>query len=199
MLRDQSGNSGDAPMWEVVNDWRTIDRALRSIAKRRAGLDGEEARWLREAERVQIWRQLGMVNAIDYMDRVMGYSPHAAQERLRVARALGELPETAEALERGVVSFSAVRELSRVATRWTEDQWLAAAEGKNQRQIEELVSGHKQGDRPDDPEDPRVRRHVVRLEISGESYALLREARRALDTEHGERMDDNAFVTALAA
>jgi hypothetical protein len=29
-----------------------------------------------------------------------------------------------------------------VATRWTEDRWLAAAEGKNLRQIEDLVAGH---------------------------------------------------------
>ena len=175
MLRDQSGNGGCAPTGEIANDWQTIDRALRTIARRRAGLDAEEARWLREAERVKIWRQLGMVSAIDYMDRVLGYSPHAAQERLRVARALGELPEMADALERGVISFSAARELSRVATRWTEDRWLAEAEGKNLRQIEEMVSGHKQGDQPDDPADPRVRRHVVSFEISAETFAQQRE------------------------
>src|SRR5258707_1065570 len=31
------------------DDWREVDRALRGIAKRRAALDLEEARWLREA------------------------------------------------------------------------------------------------------------------------------------------------------
>jgi hypothetical protein len=68
---------------ERRNDWREVDAALRSIACRRAALDVEEARWLREAERLQIWRPLGMVSALDYLERVLGYTPHAAHERLR--------------------------------------------------------------------------------------------------------------------
>src|SRR5205814_23355 len=73
--------------------WRTVDLALRQIAARRAALDAEEARWLREAEELQIWRPLGMVSALDYLERVLGYAPRTAQERLRVARALGSLPQ----------------------------------------------------------------------------------------------------------
>src|SRR5258705_6366073 len=107
-------------------DWRTVDRALRGIARRRAALDVEEARWLREAERLQIWRPLGMVSAIDYLERVLGYTPHTANERLRVARALGELPAVAEAFERGELGFSAVRELTRVATPETDASWRDA-------------------------------------------------------------------------
>src|ERR1700755_62237 len=92
--------------------WQTIDRALRRIAVRRAALDAEEARWLREAEACQIWRPLGMVSALDYMERVLGYAPRSAQERLRVARALGVLPQLTAALTQGELSFSAVRELT---------------------------------------------------------------------------------------
>src|SRR5690349_2734982 len=69
--------------------WRVVDRALREIAARRAALDAEEAQWLREAEALQIWRQLGMVSALDYLERVLHYAPRTAQDRLRVARALG--------------------------------------------------------------------------------------------------------------
>jgi hypothetical protein len=74
-------------------DWRTIDRALREIRCKRAALDANEARWLRAAEDLQIWRPLGMVSALDYLERVLGYAPRTAQDRLRVARALGTLPE----------------------------------------------------------------------------------------------------------
>ena len=104
-------------------DWKTVDRELRTIARRRAQLDAEEARWLREAERVQIWRQLGMVSALDYMERVLGHTPHAASERLRVARVLGELPVTSDAFELGELPYSAVRELTRVATPENEARW----------------------------------------------------------------------------
>src|SRR6478672_10826977 len=109
--------------------WKVVHGALVSIARKRRALDADEARWLREAERVQIWRELGMVNALDYMERVLGYAPRAGQERLRVARALGELPVLTDALARGELQFSAVRELTRVATPATEGAWANAARG----------------------------------------------------------------------
>src|SRR3954464_5395814 len=123
-------------------DWQTVDRALRTIRRRRATLDAEEARWLREAEALQIWRPLGMVSALDYMERVLGYAPRTAQERLRVARALGDLPRLTAALAADELPFSAVRELTRVVTPATEASWIAASAGKNLRQIEELVTDH---------------------------------------------------------
>jgi hypothetical protein len=36
---------------------------------------------LREAEALQIWRPLGMVSALDCMERVLGYGPRAAQAK----------------------------------------------------------------------------------------------------------------------
>ncbi|HMG24084.1 MAG TPA: DUF222 domain-containing protein, partial [Kofleriaceae bacterium] len=143
--------------------WRIVDRALRDISVRRAALDAQEARWLREAEALQIWRPLGMVSALDYLERVLHYAPRTAHDRLRVARALGSLPALTGALSRGELSFSAVRELTRVATAATEARWLAAAAGKNLREIEDLVADHRPGDQPDDPPDPEARTHVVRF------------------------------------
>jgi HNH endonuclease/RuvA, C-terminal domain len=112
-----------APTWAPAQghaanpDWHTVDRALRAIAQRRAALDAEEAGWLRQAEALQIWRPLGMVSALDYLERVLGYAPRTAQDRLRVARALGPLPQLTAALARGELAFSAVRELTRVRPR----------------------------------------------------------------------------------
>jgi hypothetical protein len=179
-------------------DWRRVDRALRTI-RRRATLDAEEARWLREAEALQIWRPLGMVSALDYMERVLGYAPRTAQDRLRVARALGDLPQLTAALAADELAFSAVRELTRVATPGTEASWIAAAAGKNLRQLEELVADHRPGDRPDDPPDPQARTHVVRLELAAETFALLRQVRTVLDDEHGTNLADDEFVAALCS
>jgi hypothetical protein len=108
-----------------------VDRALRQIAARRAALDAEEARWLREAEELQIWRPLGMVSALDYLERVLGCAPRTAQERLRVARALGSLPQLDAALADGTLSHSAVRELTRVAKPATEAR-LARGGGRQE-------------------------------------------------------------------
>src|ERR1700689_3596095 len=100
MLRDKQSEV-IGPTWaQNQTDWRDVDRALRTIARRRAALDAEEASWLREAEALQIWKPLGMVSALDYMERVLGYSPKAAHDRLRVARALVDLPLLDAALGR---------------------------------------------------------------------------------------------------
>jgi hypothetical protein len=184
---------------EAKLDWRTVDRALRAIRLRRAALDAEEAHWLREAEALQIWRPLGMVSALDYLERVLGYAPRTAQDRLRVARALGALPQLTAALAGGELPFSAVRELTRVATPATETSWIAAATGKNLRQIEDLVADHRPGDHPDDPPDPEARTHVVRFELSAETFALLRQARAMLDDERGKNLPDDPFIAALCS
>src|SRR6185436_20618747 len=181
----------------VEMDWRTVDRELRWIAKRRAALDAEEARWIREAEALQIWRPLGMVSMLDYLERVLGYGPRKAQDRLRVARALGSLAQLTAALESGELAFSAVRELTRVVTPATEGAWREWAAGKNLREIEEKVAHRKPGDRPDDPPKPEPRMHVVRFELSPETFAMLRQARTALNEEHARNLDEDEFVKAM--
>jgi hypothetical protein len=198
------GRERSGPTWAPENkfsaptDWQSADRALRTIAGRRAALDADEARWLREAEAIQIWRPLGMVSALDYMERVLGYGPRVAQDRLRVSRALGTLPQLTAALAHGEFSFSAIRELTRVATPATEAGWRQAAIGKNLRQIEELVADHRPGDCPDDPPDPKVRVRVIRFELSAETFALMRQAHATLDEEHGRHLSDDEFVAALS-
>src|SRR6478735_988013 len=109
---------------EVEAEWINIDRELRRNAAGRAAIDAHEMYWLREAERVALWKPLGMVSMLDYMDRVLGHTPETARKRMRVARALADLPNLTGALERGELTFSAVRELTRVATPATEQRWI---------------------------------------------------------------------------
>ena len=52
-----------------------IDRNLRTIAVRRAGLDAELARWLRRADQQRIWNELGYVHALEYLEDVFGFTP----------------------------------------------------------------------------------------------------------------------------
>ena len=205
-MQSEAGGVDGAPTWarqgqredgQCADDWQVVDRALRTIHHRRCGLEAEEARWLREAEALQIWRPLGMVSALDYMERALGYAPRTAQDKLRVARALGSLPRLSAALAGGALAYSAVRELTRVVTAVTEEEWIARSAGMNLRQIEELVADHHHGDRPDDPKDPVARTHVVRFEVAAETFALLRQARQVLDEEHGTSLSEDQLVTKL--
>jgi hypothetical protein len=181
-----------------VQDWRSVDRQLRSLGQRRAALDVEEARLLLLARRLDVHVPLGYGTFVEYIERVLGYRPRTAQERLRVAERLEELPATRAALAAGEVSYSAVRELTRIATPDTEDAWLAEVRGRTMREIERALAGRAEGDHPDDPADPDLEPRRLPLEVTPEAYALWLEARRRLEDELGERLDDSAVVAAMA-
>ncbi len=185
--------------WERQHEaeWSRVDQRLRGIAARRAALDAEEAHLLRYAEELRLWRGWGFGSMIEYMERAMGYKPHTAAERLRVARAIAELPLVADALENGELAHSAVRELSRVAVPDTEDAWLEAARGKSLREIEAMVSGHKPGDLPTDATEPRLHRKSITLELSPEAYDLWRRMHTLGAEEHGQRLSDDELITSL--
>jgi 5-methylcytosine-specific restriction endonuclease McrA len=182
---------------ERSEPWRDLDRQLRSIAKRRAALDAEELALIREAVRVQLWRPLAMTSMREYLERRMGYGPQVAAERLRVAEALDALPAIEAALETGELSYSAVRELTRIATRATEEAWVAACRGKILRQIEELVAEREPGDAPSSDPKPDLRPRRVTLKLRPAEQALLREARKRAEAERGERLDDGELIRAL--
>jgi hypothetical protein len=152
---------------------------------------------LLRAERAGAHARLGYASFREYAERLFGHSPRLVQEKLRVAEALEELPLLSGALEHGKLSFSAVRELSRVATAATERRWLQAAGGKTVRELEELVSGRKPGSLPGDLPDEGARRHVLRLEVSGEVLATFREAMAKVRRQAGEALDDDAAVLLL--
>jgi hypothetical protein len=179
-------------------EWQDVDRELRSIARQQSGLDAELMRVLREAERVRLWQHLGCVSMMEYLERVFGYSPRVAQERLRTARKLEELPELAAALEEHELPFSAVRELTRIATQSTDATWREAARGKSLREIEEMVSGLAEGDLPTSRKKPELQ--VSRLSydrVPPSTRARERQLRQLIDAERGERLDDAAFIATV--
>ena len=185
---------------EVIQDavsWRRAHEELVRLATKRAGLDYEEGRWLLRAFRSGTHIELGYGSFNEYAERLFGYGPRLTQEKIRVAEALEGLPETARELESGSISFSAVRELTRVAIPSTEREWLGAARGRTVRDVEQLVSGHRPGSRPDDVPDARAKRHVLRLEVSGETLAIFREAMAKVRRDAGEALDDDAAVLLL--
>ncbi len=123
-----------------------LHRTLKRIAKARAHLDLQEAEALREAQRLQLWRQFGHTSLADYMVQELGYSSHrVAEDRLRLANALPALPMITEAIQNGNLNMSQARELSRVATPETEEAWLEKAKAMNVRQVEQAVSGAREG------------------------------------------------------
>lgn len=182
----------------VVENWQLAHEQLRRLARTRTGLDLEEGRWLLVAWRGGVHARLGFGSFNEYAGRLFGYGARLVQDKLRVAEALEGLPALARALQSGDVCWSVLRELTRVATLQTEAEWLAAAEGRTVREVEQLVSGHRLGSRPSDARDPMLARHVLRFEVSGEVLASFREALSKLRREAGEALDDDAALLLMA-
>ncbi|MBK7196605.1 MAG: HNH endonuclease [Myxococcales bacterium] len=179
------------------DDWRVVDRTLRGLARRRAALDVEEAAWLRRARALGVHRELGFATFFEYVERILGYAPGPARERLRVADALAALPKLRAAMTAGDVAYSAARELTRVATVDTEAAWLTAAAKHTVREIEEMVSGRRRGDSPEDPPDPAARLHELRLLLPAAVLGKFTAARRALEAACGHPLTDGDLIATL--
>ncbi|HEX5101081.1 MAG TPA: HNH endonuclease signature motif containing protein, partial [Polyangiaceae bacterium] len=177
--------------------WRQAHEALVRLATERAGLDFDEGRALLRARRSGAHVRLGFASFLEYTERLFGYGPKLTQDKLRVAEALEELPEIAGQLKTGAINFSVARELTRVAIPATEKEWLEAARGRTVRDVEQLVSGHRPGSLPDDVPDSRLKRHTLRLELSGEVLATFREAMAKIRRDAGEPLDEDAAFLLL--
>jgi len=178
--------------------WRRAHDDLTRLAKTRAHLDWQEGRSLLSALKTGAHLQLGYATFVEYIERLFGYTARWTAERLRVAEALERLPEIDQALRDSALNWSAVRELTRVAVPDNEHQWLAVAQGRNLRQIEELVSGLRLGDGPGEPRDPSSSTHVLRFEVLAETLSTFREAMAKLSREFGGPMDDDAAILLMA-
>src|SRR5688572_16105698 len=183
--------------------WVCAHEALSRLAKERAMADADEGRCLLAALRAAAHVHMGFGSFGEYIEWLFGYGRRCTQEKLRVAEALERLPAMALALDEGALSWSAVRELTRVAAVETERAWLEVAYGKTVRQLEELVAGRNEGDTPDSPPDRSARRHVLRFEVAAETFALFRQAlaelrRRAGSVNSGSVMDEDAALLEMA-
>jgi hypothetical protein len=159
-----------------VDEAAVVDHAIGALAARSRAHELELARWLLRAEAVAVHRRFGCASLAEYVERRLGVSARELREKLRVARALETLPALADALRDGAQSWSAVREMTRVATPETEAEWLAFSRGRTVRQLERKVALHQRGD---SPRSPRLHAHAQRrvvFEVAPEDLSVVRAA-----------------------
>ena len=126
-----------------------LERLGDQIAELSAHLDAATARLLdliREFDARGGWGN-GFSSCAAWLTWRVGLDPGAARERVRVARALGTLPQLAQALARGELSYSKVRALTRVATPETEERLLAVGRAGTAEHVERIVRGWRRVDR----------------------------------------------------
>jgi len=178
--------------------WLQAHTALSRLARQRAAADAEEGRWLLVAWRCSVHVHLGFGSFTEYVERLFGYKPRTARDKLRAAEALEVLPLTARALRDGTLSWSAAREITRVAIPETEQAWVDAARGKTLRQLEGLVLHRVPGDTPESPARILPRSKVLRFEVAPETFALFREAMAHVRRSTGGDVDDDGVLLTMA-
>ena len=94
-----------------------------------------------EFDRREAWGGPGLLSCAHWLVWKTGLSPGAAREKVRVARALADLPLVSEALAQGRVSFSQARAVTRVATPQDQVRWVELCRHTCAAQLEKAVRG----------------------------------------------------------
>jgi Domain of unknown function (DUF222) len=142
----------------------------------------------------------------------VGLDLGAAREHVRVARALRELPLIDEALQRGQLSYSKVRALTRAATADNEGALLEMARASTASQLERICRGYRlalrnaTGERPEDEVELRWVRErgtatgLVRFEaqLAPEEAAVVRRALELAISQAGAVRDVPAGTPAAS-
>jgi hypothetical protein len=125
---------------------RSIDELAADICTLAAHINAATHRWLlmiAEFDRRKGWNDGGTKTCAHWLNWKCGMAVGAGREKLRVAHALAELPKISAAMERGTLSYSKAREITRVATPANEDYLLNIAEHGTAQQVEKLVRGFR--------------------------------------------------------
>ena len=191
----------------------TVEELGQEIAELAVHLDAATHRLLeciRQFDAECGWEPQGAVSCAHWLSWRIGLDPATAREKVRVARALGNLPAIDAALKSGQLSYAKVRALTRVATPETEAKLLAAALYSTGAQLERLCRGYRIATTADNvlpPPERSVRRRdlaggMVKLEVilsPDEADLVLRALDRAREVTHEQAADASAETRACAA
>ena len=110
MTRFELGGDGRASEWEAAHE------ALSSLSRRRAECDWLEGKGLLRAVRAKVHEHFGFASFGEYVERLFGYGPRTTDEKLRVAKALEDLPQLERAFSDGALCRVAAMRLSWTCT-----------------------------------------------------------------------------------
>ena len=183
----------------VPDDPAELRRAVTRMAGHINHADWRFIKLIAAMDRTRGWDERGYCNLGNWLDHRCGLGPCAARERIRIGRALARLPFIDAAFRDGILSYSKVRAITRVATRENEAMLLAIAGRSSAAQLESLVRSHERvdqrdGERVSSEERRSLRWHyedgmvVVTAAVPAERGALVINAlQKVVDARADER------------
>ena len=122
------------------------------------------------------WRDGGFTSCAEWLSWRIGIKIGPARERVRTARALENLPQTAEALSEGTISYAKVRALTRVATPEREAELLEFARAGSAAKLEQMVRMWKKLSRDEEltAEEARHRSRAFSVFVDGDGMYVVK-------------------------
>jgi hypothetical protein len=149
---------------EIARRFRSLDELESEITELWGYLNAATARFLAlvaEFDREQAYARHGLANTAQWLNWQCGIGVATAREKVRVARALEQLPEIADAFSKGELSYSKVRAMTRTATPANESVLLHVARHGTAAHVEKLVRKYRWTQRRD-AADESQRQHEHR-------------------------------------
>jgi hypothetical protein len=125
---------------------RSIDELASEICTLTGHINAANHRWLMliaEFDERKGWSDSATQSCAHWLNWKCGMAMGVAREKVRVARALEKLPRVSAAMERGNLSYSKAREITRVASAETEGYLLMIAEYGTAQHVEKLVRAYR--------------------------------------------------------
>jgi len=149
---------------EEVKDYdlqsRSPEQLEEEIAEICAHIDAATYRLLMaiaELDRREVWAA-GFPTMAHWLNWRVGIDLVTARQKVRVARALENLPQIRDAFRQGRISYSKVRAMTRIATPENEEYLLYIAENGTASHMESLVRKYRRATRGADHEEARRQR-----------------------------------------
>ena len=105
-----------------------------------------------ELDRRELWAAQGALSCAHWLSWACGIDAHTAREKVRVARALEDLPLLSEALSKGELGYSKARALTRVATSDNEANLLEIGLHGTAAHVEKFVRLYRQATQANETE-----------------------------------------------
>ncbi len=148
---DQTGSCDNSCGLKPSEDNAELGDQITLLAAQINAATYQFLKFIAEFDRRSGWSGAGIRSCSHWLNWKCGIAHSAARERVRVARCLDQLPLINEAFEKGQISYSKVRALTRVATNANEDYYLMISDYGTASHMEQLVRKYQQVERNQQP------------------------------------------------